>query len=207
MVSRNSPQVAWLQNKFLEKYISQKSLDEAFETVSHTLDTSLHLMVGFSGRGCLPSCVRKRYYSMSCMIFTLFSLVSQHSWRVLLPLRQLHGNRLGDVHAGAGLFPQNVFRLCRPGNPHRTHLGSRIRTQRVLERTLIFLLCCVDSVFFFITFDFPNSPISFWNTLIWGRPPPWSSAWWSSLRTCPTAWLKASSCLVCFTYTHTCLCT
>lgn len=59
---------------------------------------------------------------------TFFFSLSQHSGGVLLPLGQLHGDRLADLCSSSGLFPADVFWICRPGDPHRTHLGSRIQT-------------------------------------------------------------------------------
>lgn len=75
-------------------------------------------------------------YSSLLLFFAL-----QHSRGFLLSLWQLHGNRLGDFYASAGVFPPNVFRFCGSGNPHWTHLSCCILTHLVKRGCLCEALC------------------------------------------------------------------
>lgn len=107
------------------------------------------LVVEFS----CPLGVMYRYYNTERVMLLLwlrssfssfFSFVLQHSGGILFPLRQLRGNRLGDLFASAGLFPENVFWFCCPGNPHWTHLSSCIQTHCVWEKIKLLYIClCV----------------------------------------------------------------
>ena len=153
----------------------------------------------FNGGVSSPSSVRWCYCNTESLsdIVTLlvtvlfFSLVFQHSRGFLFPLRQLNGNRLGNFCASVGVFPQNVFWFCCPGNPHWTHLSSCIQPLCVFMWINFPVLTLILTAFTFL-----NSLTSFLNTLTWGRHLHWSLAWWSSLRTFPMAWQRASNCLV-----------
>lgn len=138
-----------------------------------------------------------------------FSFVFQHSRGLLFPLRQLHGNRLGDFCAGTGLLPKNVFRLCCPWNPHWTHLGSCIQTHYVWEK--LDLLCAWVCVCACVGVCVCESLSSYLNSLthllvsetLWSEKDSFAGVWYDDNLCVPSLWPGWRPQTVRWVHTHT----
>lgn len=119
---------------------------------------------------------------------------SQHSGGILFPLRQLHGNRLGDFFASFGLFPQNVFWFCCPGNPHRTYLSRCIQIPGC-----ICLFVCVRMCTFFC-FSVLNQLVS---KTLWSEEDAFTGVWHDDHFCIPSLWLGRRHQTIWLVHTYT----
>lgn len=146
----------------------------------------------------LPSSVRWRYYRTSkwyCGFISnspLFFFELSAQQRVSFPALTIPWWQAGRLLYKRWVISSKCFLVLLPWEPSLD--SSRLSYP---DFVCVFLWIYIHVFTFSLkVFKFLNSLTSFLNTLTWGRLLHWSLAWWSSLRTYPMAWQKASNFLV-----------
>lgn len=150
----------------------------------------------------LPSSVQCRYYKTKCITLPLrFNLLLSSFLLSFSTAEGFFSRSDNSTVTGwetflqaLGYFLNMFFGSAALGT--LTGLISALVSSRHSPCVCLYFICVRILFSCLALFQFPNSLISFWNTLTWGTRHRWSLGWWSSLPTFLMDWQRESNYLV-----------